>query len=147
MSTFRRCLSLQHFSIPSSVKSIKPGAFYMCVCLKCHNSFIRNNNSLFCFHRMRIIKNRQTFIKPKNVGYTVFSECKSLEEISIPQSLIETCQEILNSCTSWNWYFISTNLKDSLICLVIVLAWPNIFIYRGKWDINHLEWNMWFYIK
>ena len=51
---------------------------------------------------MSIINNRQTFIKPKNVGYSVFSECKSLEEISIPQSLIETGQEILNSCTSWN---------------------------------------------
>ena len=99
MSTFRRCLSLLHVSIPSSVKSIKSGAFYMCVSLK--NDIIPSSVT--------------------TIGFFAFTECTSLKIVKLSSNLKMLVIQFLVNANHWKKYqFHNRSLK--LVKVYLILA-------------------------
>ena len=93
---FWDCNSLQEITIPNSVTSIGENPFRKCIChLKSFSKhFIVENNVLYNTDKTTLIafiSKQKTFTIPNSVtsiGYSAFVGCKSLQEIIIPNSVM-----------------------------------------------------------
>ena len=99
--TFFRCTSLAEITIPDSVTSIAPSAFYGCTSLKeiiIPDSVTEIGWSAFedCTSLSKVkLSNNLT-----EIAGTTFSDCTSLREITIPDSVTSIGASAFSGCTS-----------------------------------------------